>query len=83
MVQGKVLGKDKNPLNFKAESGETIAGHRLWLGFTEDGFEGIFPAKFFVKIGDANVPIGNLQVGSMYTFSFDRRGKLAGVANSK
>lgn len=70
-----VLGK--RPVSFKSDDGRDITGTTLYLGYEEEGVEGMATDKVFIST--AKMPKNDIVVGAEVDVLFDRRGKVDSI----
>lgn len=70
-----VLGK--RPVSFKSDDGKDITGTTLYLGYEEEGVEGMKVDKVFIAA--AKMPKEDIVVGTEVDVVFNRRGKVDSI----
>lgn len=61
------------PLQFKTDSGDTIEGNNIYIGYTDENVSGMKASKIFVNKSVA-LPQG-IKQGSMLEIAFNMKGK--------
>lgn len=72
-----VLGK--RPVSFKSDDGKDITGTTLYLGYEEEGVEGMVVDKVFIST--AKMPKNDIVVGAEVDVVFNRRGRVEAIRN--